>query len=61
MIRLFTVIFLLMSFSGARAQEGHQIVLLENNNLLPLKGLDTLNIQYDDANLKALGLRYTAN
>lgn len=53
--------FLLFLSAMVFGQGSRQIVLLENDGLLPLLGLDTLSVQYDNDVLQTMGERYTEN
>jgi len=53
--------FLLISVSSLAQTADRQLVLLQNNGLLPLTGLDSMYILYDDPTLQKMGERYSQN
>ena len=62
MLRISTFVILLSLYFGLiSSAQVAEIVLLENNNFLPLKNLDSISIQYDDVYLEEMSRRYTEN
>jgi beta-N-acetylhexosaminidase len=61
MIRISCLLIVLLIAQASQAQDDRQIILLENDGILPLKRLDTLTIQYNNPELHRLGSRYSEN
>ena len=61
MIRFLVLFLLFFASHFVQARQESEIVLLQNNAIIPLGGLDTLTIHYDDSLLQDLGNRYSEN